>query len=51
MMDISMIKIRVFRAETENSTCQEYLKGHMQVLIDYNAEFQKDYDVNLAVYA
>lgn len=31
-----MIKIRVFRAVNELDTCQKYLKGHMQVLIDYN---------------
>ena len=31
-----MVRIRAFRAVNEYETCQEYLKGHMQVLIDYN---------------
>ena len=31
-----MIKIRAFRAINNPNACQEYLKGHMQVLIDYN---------------
>ena len=31
-----MIKIRAFRAVNEVDTCQIYLKGHMQVLIDFN---------------
>ncbi|MFO0322801.1 MAG: hypothetical protein ACK504_10280 [Bacteroidota bacterium] len=31
-----MIKIRAFRAINNPTACQEYLKGHMQVLIDYN---------------
>jgi hypothetical protein len=53
-MDISMIKIRVFRAETENATCQEYLKGHMQVLIDYNVmkitSYNQSWMTNPSVY-
>jgi hypothetical protein len=31
-----MITIKVFRSINELDACQEYLKGHMQVLIDYN---------------
>lgn len=31
-----MIKIRAFRAVNEVDACQVYLKGHMQVLIDFN---------------
>lgn len=31
-----MIKIRAFRAVEDPESCETYLKGHMQVLIDYN---------------
>ena len=49
-----MIKIRVFRAETENAKSQEYLKGHMQVLIDYNVmkitSYNQSWMTNPSVY-
>jgi hypothetical protein len=31
-----MIKIRAFRAVEDLESCEAYLRGHMQVLIDYN---------------
>lgn len=31
-----MIKIRAFRAVEDLQSCEAYLKGHMQVLVDYN---------------
>lgn len=31
-----MIKIRAFRAVNDKLACEDYLKGHMQVLLDYN---------------
>ena len=49
-----MIKIRAFRAVTEIDLCEEYLKGHMQVLIDYNVmkitSYNKSWITNPSVY-
>lgn len=49
-----MIKIRAFRAINEMDTCQEYLKGHMQVLIDYNVmkitSYNQSWTTNPSVY-
>lgn len=49
-----MIKIRAFRAINEYNTCQAYLKGHMQVLVDYNVmqitSYNQSWVTNPAVY-
>lgn len=49
-----MIKIKVFRAILNPDACEEYLKGHMQVLMDYNVmkitSYNKEWTKNPSVY-
>lgn len=49
-----MINIRVFRAVNEPDKCNEYLKGHKQVLIDYNVmnitSYNQSWTANPSVY-
>lgn len=48
------IKISVFRAITEDVKCEQYLKGHMQVMIDYNVmkitSYNKSWTLNSSAY-
>lgn len=48
------IKISVFRAITEKVKCEQYLKGHMQVMIDYNVmkitSYNKSWTLNSSAY-
>jgi hypothetical protein len=49
-----MIKIRAFRAVDDLQSCETYLKGHMQVLIDYNVmkitSYNKSWMANPSAY-